>query len=579
MVAVSWHCAVILLGCTLLCLAEGKVHYYDFHLREKNFTRLCTTTNMFVVNDQFPGPTIYVQKGDTVLVNVYNHGFYGVTIHWHGVKQPRNPWMDGPVYITQCPIKPGMNFTYEVKFSDEEGTLWWHAHSDWTRVGVHGAIFIYPEEEATYPFRYDAEEVLVLGAWYTYDVNWLVIESDGKTEPVSDSYTINGQPGDFCPCSREETYHWKVEYGKTYLLRLVNAALNAELFFAIAEHNLTVVGMDGPYLKPFESTYVDLAAGQTMDVLVTVNQSPGQYYMAVRQLFTGEASFTKLDKSNVTAILQYSGSHIPPKSLPYFPNTLPGYYNKYAAMSFRSKLRSFFPQNVPKNITTRIFITANLQEYMVNATSNYYISTFNNISWVNPDVDVLQAYYYNMSGFYTEDFPDVPPTFYDFVAYDLGANTTFGTLGTKVKVLEYGEEVEMVFQSANTMNASMDHPMHLHGHSFYAVGSGDGDFEFEEDPKTYNLVDPPALNTAIVQKSGWLAIRFKANNPGVWLWHCHLDRHLSWGMNTVFIVKNGNTPETTIQGPPFNMPVCEEKTSINLKRLNDSPLYSESEAI
>ena len=25
----------------------------------------------------------------------------------HGVKQPRNPWSDGPVYITQCPIKPG----------------------------------------------------------------------------------------------------------------------------------------------------------------------------------------------------------------------------------------------------------------------------------------------------------------------------------------------------------------------------------------------------------------------------------------------------------------------------------------
>lgn len=25
----------------------------------------------------------------------------------HGVKQPRNPWGDGPEYITQCPIKPG----------------------------------------------------------------------------------------------------------------------------------------------------------------------------------------------------------------------------------------------------------------------------------------------------------------------------------------------------------------------------------------------------------------------------------------------------------------------------------------
>jgi hypothetical protein len=62
----------------------------------------------------------------------------------HGVKQPRNPWSDGPENITQCPIKPGKNFTQEIIFSDEEGTLWWHAHSDWTRATVHGAIIISP---------------------------------------------------------------------------------------------------------------------------------------------------------------------------------------------------------------------------------------------------------------------------------------------------------------------------------------------------------------------------------------------------------------------------------------------------
>ncbi|GLT30240.1 hypothetical protein SLA2020_050530 [Shorea laevis] len=575
MVAVSWCFIATLLSWTLLCLAEGKVHYYDFHLREKNFTKLCTTTNMLVVNDQFPGPTIYVQKGDTVFVNVFNHGFYGVTIHWHGVKQPRNPWMDGPAYITQCPIKPGMNFTYEVKFSDEEGTLWWHAHSDWARVGVHGAIVIYPEEGTTYPYpiRHDAEEVIVFGAWYTYDVNWVVIESDNRYGPGSDSFTINGQPGDFCPCSKETTYRWEVEHGKTYLLRMVNAALNAELFFVIAGHNLTVVGMDGAYLKPFDTNYVVIEAGQTMDVLVTANQSSGLYYMATRQCFTGEASFTSLDKANVTAILQYNGSDSS-SSLPYFPTYFPDFYDIYAAMSFRSKLKSLYGQDVPTNITTRMFIAANLQQY-----HSDFISTLNNISWVNPDIDVLQAYYNNMSGFYSDDFPDNPPTFYDFVGFDVGLNTTQGEVGTKVKVLKYDEEVEMVFQSANILNGSMDHPMHLHGYSFYVVGSGEGDFDFDEDPKTYNLVDPPKLNTATLQKSGWLAIRFKASNPGVWLWHCHLDRHLSWGMNYVIIVKNGGTPETTIREPPKLMPVCEEKTSNNLKRLNDSPVYSESKSI
>ncbi|KAK8596347.1 hypothetical protein V6N12_064843 [Hibiscus sabdariffa] len=53
---------------------------------------------MLVVNGQFPGPTIYVHKGDTVFVNVHDHGDYGLTIHWHEVKQPRNPWSDGSAY-------------------------------------------------------------------------------------------------------------------------------------------------------------------------------------------------------------------------------------------------------------------------------------------------------------------------------------------------------------------------------------------------------------------------------------------------------------------------------------------------
>lgn len=85
-------------------------------------------------------------------------------VHRHGVHQPRNPWSDGPEYITQCPIEPGSNFTYEVIFSDEEGTLWWHAHSDWTRSSVHGAIVVMPLNETGFPFpEPDGEEIIILG--------------------------------------------------------------------------------------------------------------------------------------------------------------------------------------------------------------------------------------------------------------------------------------------------------------------------------------------------------------------------------------------------------------------------------
>jgi laccase len=41
-----------------------------------------------------------------------------------------------------------------------------------------------------------------------------------------------------------DTFRLKVKAGETYLLRLINAALNDELFFSIANHSITVVEAD-----------------------------------------------------------------------------------------------------------------------------------------------------------------------------------------------------------------------------------------------------------------------------------------------------------------------------------------------
>ena len=77
---------------------------------------------------------------------------------------PRNPWSDGPEYITQCPIQPGANFTYMIQLTEEEGTVWWHAHSDWTRATVHGAFVIHPANGTTFPFPTPYKEIpIILG--------------------------------------------------------------------------------------------------------------------------------------------------------------------------------------------------------------------------------------------------------------------------------------------------------------------------------------------------------------------------------------------------------------------------------
>ncbi|OWM81965.1 putative laccase-9 [Punica granatum] len=571
---------IVLLGHVLSVGAD--VHSYDFVLKETNVTKSCLTKSILTVNDRLPGPVIRIRKGDTVYVTVYNQGDYGITLHWHGVKQPRNPWSDGPVFITQCPILPGSNFTYEVMFSDEEGTLWWHAHSDWSRATVHGAIVILPKEGTTYPFpEPDGEEIIVLGSWYKGDLNAEVDEdmAAGTDVPHSVGYTINGELGDFTNCSDDTTYRLFIDYGKTYLLRIVHAVVDAELFFSVAGHNLTVVGMDGAYVKPIVTSYIMISPGQTMDVLLTANGPPGLYYMANRQFSSEDPDVTGFDHSIGSAILQYRGDYNVSSS-PIFPQSLPPYLDLPDAMSFIKQLRSLanedYPISVPTNITTRMFITASMNVLCRNKTGcttaigNILSASMNNISFANPSVDILDSYYRNITGFYTTDFPDWPLTAFNYTADDYDTDAVFTDQGTKVKVLNYNESVEIVFQGTSVLSGSMNHPMHMHGHSFYVLGFGHGNFNDETDPKTYNLVDPPKVNTFGVPKNGWLALRFTANNPGVWFWHCHLDRHMTWGMDAVFIVKNGDTEETSLRPPPPGMPPCIGYPDNSIRRWTDA---------
>jgi hypothetical protein len=64
--------------------------------------------------------------------------------------------------------------------------------------------------------------------------------------------------------------------------------------------------------------------------------------------------------------------------------------------------------------------------------------------------------------------------------------------------------------------------MHLHGHDFYVLGSGIGNFTVEN----LNYDNPIRRDTAMLPAGGWLAVAFKTDNPGAWLMHCHVAWHV-----------------------------------------------------
>ncbi|KAF4429075.1 Dihydrogeodin oxidase [Colletotrichum fructicola] len=78
-------------------------------------------------NGSYPGPTLEGNWGDTFRITVKNNltNFNGTSIHWHGIRQLNTNWMDGVSGVTECPIPPGENFTYEWR-AQQYGVSWYH---------------------------------------------------------------------------------------------------------------------------------------------------------------------------------------------------------------------------------------------------------------------------------------------------------------------------------------------------------------------------------------------------------------------------------------------------------------------
>ncbi|XVF69140.1 hypothetical protein PTKIN_Ptkin11bG0056900 [Pterospermum kingtungense] len=247
-----------------LCLLPnpvlGVTRHFKFDLH--NVTRLCHTKSIVSVNGQFPGPRIVAREGDRLLIKVVNHMSNNISIHWHGIRQLRSGWADGPAYVTQCPIQTGQSYVYNFTIVRQGGTLWWHAHVSWLRATVYGPIVILPKLGVLYPFAKPYKEVpIIVGEWFNADPEAVISQA-----------------------LQTDTFKLKVKPGKTYLLRLINAALNDELLFSIANHTLTVVEVDALYVKPFETETILFTPGQTTNVLLRTKPSypNATFFMTVR---------------------------------------------------------------------------------------------------------------------------------------------------------------------------------------------------------------------------------------------------------------------------------------------------------
>ncbi|KAM6574382.1 hypothetical protein CsatA_022709 [Cannabis sativa] len=567
-VVVAWSLLATLLASSM---ASATIVHHSLYIKNLTVNYLCEEQVVIAANGSLPGPTIRVHEGDTLVIKVVNLSPHNISIHWHGIFQLQSGWADGPEYVTQCPIGSGDSYTYKFNIIGQEGTLWWHAHSSWLRATVFGALIIYPKPNplrpTPYPFPTPYKDVpILLGEWWNGNVVDIEKEAllSGGAPNISDAFTINGKPGDFYPCSKNDTYKLKVLKGKTYMLRIINAALNNQLFFKIANHKMTVVAVDASYTNPYITDVVVSGPGQTIDILFTANQDVGSYYMTAHPYIT--VAGAPFDNTTTRGIIVYEGST---SSTPIMP-VLPAFNDTPTAHTFFTNLTGLAggPQwvPVPLHVDKHMFITIGLSLDFCksgNATcpgpfGQSFSASMNNQSFVLPKtISILEAYFSGVSGIYTTNFPKRPPTKFDYTNTSLSIDQSllFAQKGTKVTKLKFNEVVEIVFQNTALIGVE-NHPIHLHGFNFHILAQGFGNFKSRRDSKKFNLVNPQIRNTIGVPVGGWAVIRFQANNPGIWLMHCHLDVHLPWGLATAFEVENGDTPSSKLPPPPKDLPKC-----------------------
>ena len=312
------------------------------------------------------------------------------------------------------------------------------------------------------------------------------------------------------------------------MLRIINAALNNQLFFKIANHKLTVVAIDASFTEQYVTDVVVIAPGQTTDVLVTADQPVGSYYMAATPY--ASAAGVSFDNTTTRGIIVYEGST---SANPLMP-VLPASNDTLTAHKFYSNLTGlaggphWVP--VPRQVDEHMFITfgINLAPCGSNVTGNATCqgplnqslsASMNNVSFVLPStskLSMLQAFFYDVGGVYTTDFPNKPPVKFDYTNPNISLDQSliFAPKATKVKTLKYNSTVEIVLQNTAFVGIE-NHPIHIHGFNFHVLAQGFGNYDSVNDQGKFNFVNPQTRNTIAVPVGGWAVIRFQANNPGL----------------------------------------------------------------
>lgn len=533
--------------------------------------------NVFLINGLFPGPVLEARPGDVLVVTVVNrlattprrrddgdhHHPGGISFHWHGLYMRGQNRYDGAAGLTQNPIPPGANFTYEIQLAqDQWGTFWYHAHEQVQRAdGLFGALVVHrpacqgfetcgQQQQQPQPPGLEEEEdrLLLVGDWYHRPAGevlaWYMRAGSFGNEPVPDSLLVNGKgvydcamavparPVDCQQVQEPNVPKLSFEVGKRYRLRVVNHGSLAAFTIRTSGGTMRVKEVDGGNeVAPtghgmsvgvvYPGQRVDLILTPAFPKKTTTDDENGLAYLEI-----------SLDREN----FQYPNPAL--KDRQQFPVRL----SEPKAKTQESTVNALTLEHIDLASVTALVqgppapgLAARTADItMVVYTATQKLAHLHNI----PHGFMNQTTWKPQQQEPPAPLVDVPREQWDENQFVPQIRRGGGS----------GGEAPWVDVVVNNLDDG-GHPFHLHGHDVYVLSSyradrGWGSYNPFKGPHdgvlppggAYNLVDPAKRDTFVVPRRGYTVVRFQADKEGIWMFHCQVLWHQASGMAMAFEV-------------------------------------------
>ncbi|KAF4985418.1 hypothetical protein FDECE_16570 [Fusarium decemcellulare] len=486
-------------------------------------------TKAKLFNESYPGPWLEACWGDTINVTVINSMTQnGTSIHWHGIRQNQTMDMDGVNGITQCPIAPGQNFTHSFK-AVQYGTSWYHSHySVQYADGLQGPLTIHGPSSA--PFD-ASKRPLLMTDWSHESAFRLLFNNQFANKTILLNGAGNVSHYNYTP-TLEIPPNYELLFNKTptdkptrpkrYLLRLINTSFDSTFVFSIDNHWLQIVTADFVPIEPYFNTSVLIGIGQRYNVIVEANPLAGdnnpipedgnfwiRTWVADRcGIAPGNDGYEK------TGILRYDhDSKAMPQTSPWTR------ISKACSDETYSSLRPKIPWYVGPAANARKFGGDDAgEQFNVSLNGNagipdYPLAAFSLQRSIDDSFNPLQINYSDPVMMHLDESVDKYPEKWVVIPED------------------YTEDqwVYLVLTMEAGSSRTGAHPIHLHGHDF-AILQQEENQEYDPSRLNLKLDNPPRRDVVLLPRGGFVVIAFKADNPGIWLMHCHIARHASEGL-------------------------------------------------